>query len=196
MRKLTALFTALMLMMPVSVQAYWMPETFGTVEYFDGEILRVTGMALTEHAMDDLFLYTPEAWIYDLRTGFPGYVTDIEDGVPLRAVYLPRYTGGEDTLVHLAAALYLYAGEPGAADLKVTVSENICYTEDGCTFVTQDGKYRIGLFNDTTLYNSLGARIDAWDILPGMEMFVWSAYVTASFPGQLVPEKIVLIEPF
>ena len=158
-------------------------EILGEVTLLEEDTILVTGIGLTENARDEVILYTDEAEIYDLKTGFAIKPSDIYEGDCVRVIY------EADT----ALEIYVHAGEQGAADFMVVVSDNIWYSDDSCTFVTIDGKYRITLESGTLLLDEYGYEISAEEIIPGMEMFVWAAFVTASFPGQVIPDKVVLL---
>jgi len=158
-------------------------ETIGEAVFREDGLLYISGIGLTEDALDEVLLYIDGAEIYDLRTGFLIGPEEIFDGDTLRVVY------DDDQ----ALTIYAHAGEPESADFMVVVSDNIWYSDEGCFFVTQDGKYRVTLTEDILLLDENGYGMFFDEIVPGMEMFVWAAFVTASFPGQVVPEKIVLL---
>ena len=166
------------------VHAYSYMETLGEAIPQNNGYLHISGIALTDNAFDEILLYIGDAEVYDLRTGFAINKDDILEGDQVRVVYQDDQ----------ALEIYVHAGDPTAADFMVVVSDNIWYAEDGCVFVTIDGKYRITLTEETQLFDSFGYDISWDDIEPGMEMFVWAAFLTASFPGQIIPDKIVLIE--
>ena len=87
----------------------------------------------------------------------------------------------------------LSIGDEDAAVFMVVVSDNIWYSDEGCFFITADGKYSVSLEADTLLLDRFGYEITFDDIVPGTEMFVWACFVTASVPGQVFPDKIILI---
>ncbi|MCL2420830.1 MAG: hypothetical protein FWD03_03155 [Defluviitaleaceae bacterium] len=197
MKKILAvlLLTALMVYMSMPVMAYdYYQETLGEAILREDGLLLVSGFGLTEDSLDEVLLYIEEAEIYDLRTGFAVGAEAIYEGDCVRVVYEVE-TDGNETGHALARALeiYVHAGEQDAADFMVVVSDNIWYSDEGCVFVTIDGKYRVTLDDDTMLLDAYGYEMSYDDIVPGMEMFVWAATVTASFPGQVVPDKIVLL---
>ena len=171
----------------------WLPETYGEAFHLQQGYMCVTGIGLTHNAPDDVVMFTENAPVYDLRTGAPMRVTDIRNGDIVRAVYYWDGLTDEADAVFRAAALYVHADATNAADFRTIVSENIFYGEDGCIFVTHDGKYRVVVTADTLLTDGGGSVFTPWDIVPGMDMFVWAAFVTASFPGQLIPDKMVLV---
>ena len=172
---------------PIKASGYY-PETLGEALPRDDGLLLVSGIGLTEDAWDEVLLYIDEAEIYNLRTGFAIGANEIHEGDCIRVMYEP----GRDEVSH-ALVIYVHAGEQDAADFMVVVSDNIWHTETGCVFVTIDGKYRITIEEDTLLLDNYGYEMSWDEIVPGMEMFVWAAFVTASFPGQVVPDKIVLL---
>jgi len=167
---------------------YYM-EILGEAIPRDDGFLLVSGIGLTEDAWDEVLLYIDEAEIYDLMTGFTIGPEDIYEGDCIRVVY---ESADADYPLARALEIYVHAGEPRAADFMVVVSDNIWYSDEGCVFVTMDGKYRITLTDDTLLFDGHGYEIAYDEIATGMEMFVWAAFVTASFPGQVLPDKIVL----
>lgn len=186
MRKFfTALCLAVVLAVsPSAVLAYgYIMETLGEAILRDDGLLHVVGMGLTDGAADDVLLYIDDAEIYDLRTGFVVTPGHIADGDFIRVVY------DSDQ----ALEIYTNVGAPDAADFMVVVSGNIWYSDEGCAFVTIDGKYRVNLTAETQLYDGYGYEMSFEEIVPGMEMFVWASFVTASFPGQVIPDKIVLL---
>ena len=184
MKRLAVCFALIFAYMTSSVMAYGhVMETLGeAIPRGDGYLL-VSGIGLTEGAFDEVLLYIGDADVYDLLTGFSISPEDIYEGDSVRVVYESDQ----------ALEIYLHAGEQDAADFMVVVSDNIWYSEDGCAFVTIDGKYRITLLEDTLLYDAYGYEMSWEEIVPGMEMFVWASFVTASFPGQVVPDKIVIL---
>jgi len=194
MFKKIGILLAALLLLSQSVMAYpYYLETYGeAVPRADG-LLHVFGVALTDDAWDEVVLDMGHAEVYDLRTGFISTVWDIYEGDAVRAVYEPNYSIDGLPLAR-AVTVYLHAGEPDAADLRLTVSDNIRYTNEACAFVTPDGKYRVTLTDDTLLLDGYGYQLSFYDIEPGMEMFVWASSVTASFPGQLFPDKVVLLD--
>ena len=172
---------------PVMAYDYY-SEILGEAIPREDGLLLVSGIGLTDDAWDEVLLYIDDAEIYDLRTGFAIEPNDIYEGDCIRAVYEPGWDGVSSALI-----IYVNAGEQDAADFMVVVSDNIWYADEGCVFVTLDGKYRITLEEGTLLLDSYGFEMSWDEIVPGMEMFVWAAFVTASFPGQVVPDKIVLL---
>jgi len=166
------------------VNAYGYMETLGEVTPQGDGYLHVSGIGLTDGAFDEILFYAGNAEVYDLRSYFVMSWEEILAGDQVRVVY-----EGDK-----AFEIYVHAGDSMAADFMVVVSDNIWHEDDGCVFVTIDGKYRITLTEETQLFDSLGYEISWDDIEPGMEMFVWAAFLTASFPGQIIPDKIVLIE--
>lgn len=183
---LISIYISISISLPTAVNAYeyHYMETLGEVISLEDGFLLVSGIGLTEDAFDEVLLYISEAEVYDLQTGFAISPSDIYEGDCIRAVYEPC---GQ------AIEIYINVGEPRSADFMVVVSDNIWYSDDGCSFVTLDGKYRITLTEETRLYDSYGYEMSFEEITPGMEMFVWAAIVTASFPGQVIPDKIVLL---
>ena len=170
-------------LLPCNVFAYdYFDEILGEAMPRSDGFLHVIGVGLTDDSSDEVILNIYDAEIYDLQTGFAIDARDIYEGDTVRVVY--NYDR--------ALEIYVHAGEDNAADFMVTVSDNIWYSDDGCVFVTIDGKYRITLSIDTLLLDSCGYEINFEEIAPGMEMFVWAAFMTASFPGQVIPDKVVL----
>jgi len=176
------LIAAILMFCPIKVHSY--AETLGEAISLEGGYLHISGIRLTDDAWDEVFLYIGDAEIFDLRTGFVIGVDEIYEGDTVRVVYL------EDQ----ALEIYVHAGDPVAADFMVAVSDNIWYSDEACIFVTIDGKYRITITEETLVMDGLGYEISWEEIEPGMEMFVWAAFLTASFPGQIIPDKIVLID--
>jgi len=176
------LIATILLLLPVRVYGYM--ETLGEAISLEGGYLHISGIRLTDDAWDEVFLYIGDAEIFDLRTGFPIDADEIYEGDTVRVVY------ADDQ----AMEIYVHAGDPVAADFMVVVSDNIWYNDDACIFVTIDGKYRITITEDTLIMDGMGYEISWEDIESGMEMFVWAAFLTASFPGQIIPDKIVLID--
>lgn len=177
-----------------TVMAYGnLMETYGQAVPQDDGYLYVSGIGLTDNAWDEVLLYIYDAEIYDLRTGFAINPNDIYDGNYVRVVYEPEMSNNDYPLAR-AIVIYVHAGEPDTADFIVAVSDNIWYSNESCIFVTMDGKYRFTVTEDTLLLDGYGREISFEEIAPGMEMFVWAAFVTASFPGQVIPDKIVLLD--
>ena len=191
MKKLILCLVLVLVCTPGSVTAYDnFFETLGEAIPQEDGVLLVSGVGLTEDAWDEVFLYIEDAEIYDLRTGFAIDFLDIYEGDCVRVVY---HQGLEGYPMALALEIYVHAGEPDSADFMVVVSDNIWYSDEGCSFVTVDGKYRITLMGGVLLYDEFGYKMSCEEISPGMEMFVWASLVTASFPGQVIPDKIVLL---
>jgi len=188
------MLTVFLACMPSLVMAYdYYHETLGEAIPTEDGLLLVSGISLTENAWDEVLLCIANAEIYDLRSGFVINPNDIYEGDCVRVVYALDGVGTGHPLAQ-ALMVYVHAGEQDAADLMVVVSDNIWYSDEGCVFVTLDGKYRVTLSADILLLDSHGYEISCDEIVPGMEMFVWAAFVTASFPGQVIPDKIVLLE--
>jgi len=164
-------------------------ETYGAATPRADGYLQVSGMALTDGAWDDVLLCLQDAWVYDLRTGFAAEPAAITHGDAVRVVYEPA-----GDAFGTAVWVYLHAGEPDAAGLRVTAGEPVWHTATGCHFMTPDGKYHLRIPPEATLFDAHGAPLSATDIVPGTEMFVWANSLTASFPAQVVPQKIVLLE--
>jgi len=167
-------------------------ETLGEAIPTEDGLLLVSGISLTEDSLDEVLLCIEEADIFDLRSGFAVHAGDIYEGDCVRVVYALDAADMWHTVAK-ALMVYVHAGEQDAADLMIVVSDNIWYSDGGCAFVTLDGKYRVTLSEDTVLLDRYGHEISYDEIVPGMEMFVWAAFVTASFPGQVIPDKIVLL---
>ena len=180
--------------MPSPLAAYsYLLETLGEAIPREDGLLLVSGIGLSEEAWDEVLLYVDEAEIYDLRTGFSMNAQDIYEGDIVRVVYESEGDLNSGSPFAQALIVYAHAGEPDSADLMVVVSDNIWHSGEGCSFVTIDGKYRITLTDESLLLDEYGFEMSFEEITPGMEMFVWASFVTASFPGQLIPEKIVLL---
>ena len=172
------------------VAYHYYVETIGeAIPTKDGYLL-VSGMGLTDGAYDQVLLCTKEAEIFDLRTGFLIEMQNICEGDCVRVMYDPSLLNYDG--ITQAMEVFVHAGEIGSADFMVVASENIWYSNGNCSFMTTDGKYRIIIDEETLLLDGLGYEMPWEDIEPGMEMFVWAAVVTASFPGQVIPDKIVL----
>jgi hypothetical protein len=163
-------------------------ETFGEAVPREDGLLQVSGIALNEGAWDEVLVCTAEAEIFNLLTGLA--VTEIFEGDIVRVLYTEKQNPFAS-----GVSVYLHAGMEGAADFRVTAGDNFWrgYYGEACTFVTPDGKYCLTLNANTLLLDETGRQISIADIRPGMEMFVWAAWITASVPGQVVPDKIVLI---
>jgi len=186
---LTLVFILAVLPQPAMVLAGgYLLEAFGeAIPQEDGYLL-VAGLGPADDDWGEILLYIHDAEIYDLHTGLAIEPEDIYGGDSVRVVYEPALNNSGR-----AVMVYLHAGEIGAADFVVEVSDNIWYSNEGCVFVTSDGKYRIILDENTLLLDDYGYEMSFDEIVPGMEMFVWASFVTASFPGQVVPDKIVLL---
>ena len=167
-------------------------ETLGEAIPTEDGLLLVSGISLTEGSWDEVLLCIEKAEIYDLRSGFAINFNDIYEGDCVRVVYKFDETDISYSAAH-ALIVYAHVGEQDSADLIIVVSDNIWYSDEGCVFVTLDGKYRVTLSEDTLLLDSNGYDVSYDDIAPGMEMFVWADFVTASFPGQVIPDKIVVL---
>ena len=180
------LIIAILMFIPMNVSGYhtFPMETLGEAISLEDGYLHISGVGLTDDSLDEVLLYIEGAEIFDLRTGFAINADKIYKGDTVRVVYVD----------YVALEIYVHAGDPVAADFMVVVSDNIWYSDDTCVFVTIDGKYRITVTEETLLTDGLGYGISWEDIEPGMEMFVWAAFLTASFPGQIIPDKIVLID--
>lgn len=192
MRKMILLcITAILAFTPVNVNAFDIyMETIGEAIPTEDGYLWVSGIGITNDAYDQVLLCIKEAQIFDLRTGFSISEQDIYEGDCVRVMYyLSPVT---DTDVAHAVEVYVHAGETGSADFIVVASDNIWYSNGNCSFMTTDGKYRIIIDEETDILDEYGYELSWEEIEPGMEMFVWAAIVTASFPGQVVPDKIVL----
>ena len=174
---------------PVKAYGYFL-ETIGEAIPGGDGFLLVSGIGLTEDSWDEVLLRVEGAEVFDLRTGFALSPQDITEGDTLRVVYEPIQS---DYPMARALTIYVHAGEADTADFMVVVSDNIWYSNEGCAFVTVDGKYRITLTDDSLLMDKNGYEMSYDEIVPGMEMFVWATFVTASFPGQVIPDKIVLL---
>ena len=183
MKKFCCVLVLLFVCLPGPVMAYnYFQEILGEAVLQEDGILHVVGIDLPDGSQDEIFLYIDEAEIFNLRTGFAIGPYDIREGDTVRVIYESDR----------ALEVYVHAGEADAADFMVVVSDNIWYSDVGCAFVTIDGKYRITLSEETLLLDSRGYEISYDEIAPGLEMFVWAAFVTASFPGQVIPDKVVL----
>ena len=191
----TALCIALMLaLLPGSVSAYsCFQEILGEAIPREDGLLFVSGIGLTDDAWNEILLCIKDAEIYNLRTGFKIEAYDIFEGDIVRVVYEADSQLNSGKSFAQAVIIYTHAGEPESADFMVVVSDNIWYSDEGCSFVTTDGKYRVTLTDESLLLDEYGFEISYEEIIPGMEMFVWASFVTASFPGQVIPDKIVLI---
>jgi hypothetical protein len=162
----------------------YLHEIYGTIVFSEGGLVRISGESLTGDA-DEVDVYIHEAFIYDLITGYPAWPDHVYEGMAVRCSY-------EQNLAH---GLWLNCGEDDAAAFKAVVSDNIHYNGMDCVFLTTDGKYRITLTADTVVIDPYRGVIKTGDIRPGMEMFVWVDMVTASYPAEAYPDRVVLVNP-
>lgn len=163
-------------------------ETIGHVENFDGTVVHIIGDALTNHGSEDVLVNTSTAPIYDLLTGFRTDPQNIYEGMCIRAAY----TLSQEP--HNAIAVWLNWDYDNSAVFSVTVSGNIQHNNDSTAFLSDDGKYRITVSNETTIICPNSGFITPMDISQGQEYFVWVDMITASSPAIVYPEKLVLLD--
>jgi len=163
-------------------------ETIGIVcEFYNGR-LSIAGEAITGGGLNDIVVVLGDAPIYDLLTGLPVCTDSIHVGMDVRAAYLLQ-PGHEAQ----AVVIWLTPAHPMAAVFTTIVSENIQYSPDFAVFLSADGKYRITLTADTSIYDPIHGLLTFWDIKPGQEFFVWVDMITASSPALVYPDKVVRI---
>jgi len=165
-------------------------ETLGFIVGWDGSLIEISGEALTLDGYDELPLMLGDASIYDLLTGLPISVCDLKPGLEVRAAYhVPP--GG----LPQAVAVWVHPTHPRAAGFTVTVSGVVEYGIGFCTFLSQDGRYRVTLTDDTYIYDPVLGYLTPEDIEPGQQFFVWVDMITASSPALVYPDKVVIICP-
>jgi hypothetical protein len=164
----------------------YLDEIYGQVITVEGEYISIDGELLSPpYELGQITLDIGMALVYDLISGYPVYASSVYPGMTVRASYNNR---------HFADTLWLNCGDPRAAAFKATVSENIYYIdEDESVFLTHDGKYRVTISPETLVIDPYVGLINAYDIYPGQQMFIWAEMVTASSPAQVYPEKVVII---
>ena len=164
-------------------------ETIGIIDDFILGYLHISGEALTIGGLDNAIIELGDAPIYDLLTGLPISVCDMESGMEVRVAYI-RQPGAAPQ----AVAIWLNPGHEDAAVFTTVVSENIQHGPGYCVFLSADGRYRITLTADTYILCSGYGLLTTKDIVPGLEFFVWVDMITASSPALVFPDKVVLIE--
>jgi hypothetical protein len=168
-----------------AVDDMYLQEVLGHVVSNQDGYVQIVGESLTIPGMMGTFtLYAGEASLYDLLNGYPAHVDALPEGATVRAVYTPDY---------YAHTVWFNLGAEGSAAFKAMVSDNIYYGEEGCVFLTDDGKYRVTVSPETRVIDPYYGQMAAHDIRPGYEMFIWVDMVTASFPAQVFPEKVVFV---
>ena len=185
-------FTLLLFVLPLLTAAAYNPadvgETIGEVAAIDGVYLRVTGEPLTPAGKHDVIVNIQDAPIYDLLTGFPADIADIEPDMSIRIAY--TQAGSEA----VAIAVWLNCDYEDSAVFTVVVSDNIQYGDDCAVFLSADGKYRVTLSRKTSIIDPYAGELSPRDIVPGMELFIWVDMITASSPSLVYPSKVVLID--
>ena len=184
MRKLFAVL--LLLSFFVATAAYTpckVGETIGQVISVNDYLLHVIGEPLTPSGEYGVIVNIENAPIYDLLTGFPAYISDIEDGMSVRIAYIGQ----------TAIAVWLNCDYEDSAVFTVVVSDNIQYGSEHSVFLCTDGKYRVTLSHKTVIIDPAMGDLMPHDIVPGMEFFVWVDMITASSPALVYPNKVVLI---
>jgi len=163
-------------------------ETVGTITNVGDGNLRVVGEPLNAAGLRDIKVDIGTAPIYDLVTGFPVCISNIEPDMNVRIAYETSKMG-----IAAAVAVWLNCDYEDSAVFTVVVSENIQYGHDFCVFLSADGKYRVTLTPDTEIIDPDYGELLPHDILPGQEFFVWVDMITASSPSIVYPDKVVLI---
>ncbi|MCL2572514.1 MAG: hypothetical protein FWE11_08930 [Defluviitaleaceae bacterium] len=163
-------------------------ETIGIILDFTNDFLYISGDALTPMGLNEGTIQLGDAPIYDLLTGLPVHAEKIELGAEVRIAYF--YVPEE---IPQAVTIWLYPNHEEAAVFTTTVSDNIHYTPDYCVFLSADGRFRITLTHDTTIYDPTQGFLTPEEIEPGQMFFIWVDILTASSPAQVYPEKVVRI---
>jgi len=171
----------------LTVSAQIIDETIGHVVSFDGEVLHITGEAITPTGKTDVLISIQSAPIYDLLTGFEIAPHNISENTSIRAAYVQ---GGQPKD---AIALWVNWDYDNSAVFSVVVSENIQYGRDYAVFLSHDGKYRITVTSETEIECPYFGKITPADILPEQEYFIWVDMITASSPALVYPERIVML---
>jgi hypothetical protein len=164
-------------------------ETQGIITQTENGSLRVEGDVLTAFGHQSVWVYTENAPLYDLVTGFRVPLTEIKNGKSIRVAYFMD----DKPQPYPAVVLWLNSCSDDAAVFTAVVSENIRYGEGYCEFLTVDRKYRITFTDDTYLRDPQTGKITVNDILPGQEFFIWVDSITASCPALVYPDKAVLV---
>ena len=167
-------------------------EIVGTGTLDEDGMLFVEGEMLYGEHWDEVELYVADALVYDLRSGLRTTAAALSQEyphIPIHAVYVPI----DEPLGH-AVIMYCYADDEGSADFYTVAGENIRYGDGLCVFMTMDGKFRIVIDERTPVFTDSGQPVRAEDIRPGAEMLIWAGSLTASFPGQLTPERVVIMD--
>ena len=163
-------------------------ETLGNVASIDGSYIYIVGESLTIAGHKNVVVNIAGAPIYDLITGFPAQLSDITKGMNIRLAYETSPNKESTALV-----VWLNCDFDNSAVFTVVVSDNIHYGHENCTFLSQDGKYRVTVSDKTVIIDPYYGEISPHDIAPGQEFFVWVDTITASSPSLVYPDKVVLI---
>jgi len=159
-------------------------ETIGIVVGLDGKQMHVVGEPLTVAGHTDIVVDISRARIYDLLTGFPVYISFIQEGMNVRIAY---------DMSKSALAVWLNCDYENSAVFSVAVSDNIKYGQGHCVFLCSEGKYRITLTPETVIIDPHHGYLSPLDVFPGQELFLWVDMITASSPSLVYPDKVVLI---
>ena len=168
---------------------YRIGETIGYAADFDGKILHIIGEAITPDGREDVLINIANAPIYNLQTGFQVGASAIYEGMSVRSAYSVSQSEPFDAL-----AIWLNWNLDDAAVFSVVTSGNIQYGDNSCVFLSEDGKYRITIAENTAIICPRRGRLSFRDISPGQEFFVWVDMITASSPAEVFPDKIVLLD--
>ncbi|MCL1844656.1 MAG: hypothetical protein FWF77_02000 [Defluviitaleaceae bacterium] len=164
-------------------------ETIGFVMEISGDVLHVVGDPLTPSGYASVLVSVGDAPVYDLKTGHRVRADAITLDSDVRVAY---NLGGDEP--HSAVVFWLNWSCADAAAFSVFVGESIVISEDSATFLCANEKYRITITADTTIIDPNRGYLSPAEITTGMEFFVWTDMITASFPALVFPEKIVVVQ--
>ena len=162
-------------------------EIIGIIEHVGWDFLHISGEALTYGGLDDAAIQVGDVPIYDLLTGLPVRLGNVEAGMEARVAYMQHEDAPQ------AVAIWLHPSHEDAAVFSTVVSDSIYYGPDYTVFLSADGRYRITLTEDTYILVPGYGPIAPEDIEPGQEFFVWVDMITASSPALVYPDKVVCI---
>ena len=172
-----------------SSSMYKIGETIGHAADFDGSILHLIGEAVTYDGREDVLINIANAPIYNLQTGFRVEANTIYPGMSIRSAYVISQSEPFEAL-----AIWLNWDFNDAAVFSVVASGNIQYGDTACIFLSEDGKYRLTISENTVIICPRRGRLSFRDISPGQEFFIWVDMITASSPAEVFPDKMVRLD--
>jgi len=167
-------------------------ETIGYIDAIDGELLYISGEAITARGREEVFIDISAAPVYDLLTGGQVSIHNMQQGMSIRAAYETNPMASHlDPLA--AVVLWLNWDSPHAAVFTAEVSGNVQHYPGHTVFLSKDGKYRITATDETYISCPHQGRLTPADIRAGQEFFVWVDMITASSPANVYPDKLVRV---